>query len=498
VRGRSHEVEVEVELVAEVGPEPSGPGEDSRPAAGVVAAEATVRPSRWARRRWWLASGALALALVLVVPSVVSGARERSHLAALAGIPGLIAPVDGPVGELWSTGDLGLTGGYVNGPTDMHVVGGVLVSTFWSAADGLAIRGVDVGTGHDVWSSTLAGPQSGGGQCAFAEGPVDGPRQAVWACVVVDEATEVPIKDVGAWRRPTKVHLSALDPRTGRVLGQYPVEATDVISGFGTDIVVASMGDQGIDVRRLDPRTGSTVWVSHHPSPSRTGGAPLSFEAAGDDLLAKSGTQGWVLSASGEVRDQWDGLSPDSDWDWRRTPGGHVLRTTYVSSNAVTVTDLAGGTTITTTEAGAVPPVLDDGSAPDLLITGGPDLTAWDLGTGDQRWQTDGAVSSFIVLEGVVYSVGDGHVRAQDAATGTVRWTVQSAAPSGGSLATDGRSLLVLGLDTGGSGSTLRALDLADGGKAWQSHVTPASGHLLGVATHLFVWSDDGSIVALG
>jgi outer membrane protein assembly factor BamB len=103
-----------------------------------------------------------------------------------------------------------------------------------------------------------------------------------------------------------------------------------------------------------------------------------------------------------------------------------------------------------------------------------------------------------MVLEGVVYSVGNGHARAQDAATGSVRWTVQTGIPSGASVATDGKSLLVLGLDPAGSGSTLRALDLADGSRVWQSHVASTSGHLQGMASQLFVRSDDGSIVALG
>lgn len=62
----------------------------------------------------------------------------------------------------------------------------------------------------------------------------------------------------------------------------------------------------------------------------------------------------------------------------------------------------------------------DDGSAPMLLLTSGPELTAWDLATGDRRWTTNGVVSAVVVLECTVYSVGAGALRAQDAILGPV------------------------------------------------------------------------------
>lgn len=187
-----------------------------------------------------------------------------------------------------------------------------------------------------------------------------------------------------------------------------------------------------------------------------------SISSSGDGLFIDAGAQQWEHSAAGDVVHEWSGLATEGGRSIQTTPGGHVLRTTYAPSGTTT-TDLETGATIATPPSQQVLTDPDDGSAPMLLLTAGTALTAWDLPTGVSRWTTNGAVSTVVVLDGTVYSVGNGTLRAQDAQTGAVRWTAPVGAAASASLETDGRSLLVLGAAAGSDESLLHAVDLQDG-----------------------------------
>jgi hypothetical protein len=446
----------------------------------------------WWRRHWrGLAAGAAVL--VIVLPSVAQAAQERHRLAGLADVPGVVDPLGGPPHELWS--DLRPD------PATTHEVGGVLVGTWRSETEGAVARGVDAQAGTAVWSLPLAGPHALGDKCALADGAADGPRRAMLACVVVDEAPAPPVDHPDASTSATKVHLAVIDPRTGHVIATYPATPTDTISSLGTDIAIGSVVDGPIEVTRFDPRTGRTVWTAHPTSTSAPDVALTwaSVSSSGDGLLIDAGALLWELSAAGAVVHEWSGLPMDDGWSIRTTPGGHVLRTTYApSGGGTTTTDLGTGATIVTPPGQQVMTGPDDGSAPMLLLTSGLALAAWDLATGDSRWTTDGAVSAVVVLDGTVNSVGAGALRAQDAQTGAVRWTVHVGAAASTSLETDGRSLLVLDATAASAVSLLRAVDLQDGSSDWTSSLTGPPGPMLVLAHHLFTTTDDGHMVALG
>jgi hypothetical protein len=190
---------------------------------------------------------------------------------------------------------------------------------------------------------------------------------------------------------------------------------------------------------------------------------------------------------------------PAGEWESFRTAGGDMVRFGYPypqTSGDFTYTDLATGATFTPPNVRPPSYGVDDGSAPNVLLSLGPTMTAWDLSTGQQRWHGEGSITTALILDGIVYSVGAGIVHAQDARTGHELWSVDTKTRGANDLATDGRSLLVL---TGNDAatSTLRSLDLTDGHEQWQTQLPVAAQSLEVMAGRLFASTLDG-MVALG
>ncbi|MGV8979076.1 MAG: PQQ-binding-like beta-propeller repeat protein [Cellulomonas sp.] len=470
--------------------------EPSLPAScdlGGVQAASVPRPRglpRW--QRHWRGLTAGAAVLVLVLASVAQGIEKQHRLTRLAAVPGVVAALDGPPRALWADFNLSPD------PAGTHEVGGLLVGTWRSDTEAVVARGVDARSGSAVWSVPLAGPRMWGDQCAFADGAADGPHRAMLACIVVDAAPAPPADYPATMTHASAVHLSIIDPRTGHILATYPATPNGTISSLGTDIAIASVVDGQFTVARFDPRTGRTVWATH-PTTTSTPDAALTsarVSPVGDGLLLDAGARLWQLSAAGDFVHKWSGLEADDGWSIQVTPGGHVLRTTSALGGATT-TDLWTGVTFAP-PGQQVMTGTDDGSASTLLLTSGPALTAWDLGTGAQRWTTDGDVGAVVVLEGTVYSVGARTLRAQDVQSGAVRWAVPVGSEASTSLATDGRSLLVLDAAGGSGGSLLRAVDLQDGSTLWTAPLAEPPGRLLVLAHHLFTTTGPGRMVAIG
>jgi hypothetical protein len=125
-----------------------------------------------------------------------------------------------------------------------------------------------------------------------------------------------------------------------------------------------------------------------------------------------------------------------------------------------------------------------------VLGGNGTPLAARAMQDGHELWKSDLVPTGRIVASGtLVFVPVDGGVRAVDAATGTVRWTLQAPAPL--SLTADAGRLIVA------AGRTLRAVALADGTPAWQRDLPgdvragPAADTALGA-----VALADGSILA--
>ena len=478
---------------------PTGPVDGP---VGDSGGERRGRSGLWHRRRTVIVGVALA-ALVAIASSMIQVVRERERLARLDGVPGVVSPIVGPVNELWATDrqpDL----------ADGREIGGVLVDT-WSASTGTVVRGVDAQTGIEIWSRALEPARSHASRCVVADGPVSGADRAVLVCLVVDAvATSADAQaavdgssggTADALVEPTRVHLDVLDPRTGAVLSTLAAAPTVSIAAMGADVVTSTALTGGAEVVRVDPRTGHVAWTVDVTSPTvgDAGVRAPTVQVLGEHVVVDGGAQVWDLSDAGVVLGHWSGLPTATTWSIWRTTGGHLLRATFAPFGGdVTVTDLATGVRIVT--SGTVRPLVgvDDGSAPDLLLVGGSRLTAWDLATGAQRWQVDGAADSVVVLGGTVYSVTSGALRAQDAETGTVRWTRRSHYGPTPSLQTDGQSLYISTLDPTLARSTLRAVNPSDGSIIWTSPLTGTSVSLLELGGRLFTTTPGGRLTALG
>jgi len=225
----------------------------------------------------------------------------------------------------------------------------------------------------------------------------------------------------------------------------------------------------------------------------------------------------WEVSASGTELRSWSGLSTDAGyWLWRTT-GGHVLRATYgqvaapageatgstgfITDGTEVITDLGENTTFRLTYQNSTLATVDDGSSPDLLLVAGSDPVAYDLRTGHVIWQVHHGIDAFVVLDGTVYAVGAGTVSAIDARTGATRWTAHhSFSASPGALATDGRSLIVMGSPAGSSVSTVEALDLENGTVTWTSTLSQGFDALAVVGGRLAARSyiETGRLTLLG
>jgi outer membrane protein assembly factor BamB len=336
--------------------------------------------------------------------------------------------------------------------------------------------------------------------CVTTQGPATGQSPVVLVCEVVDaSATEMLGTTTSA--HATAVHVVVLDPRTGTVLRRLPADVQASFATIGADVVRATWSGYGVDVTRLDPRTGRTVWTMHLTLDSRDLGTvrPVWVQGLGRGLLVQADSHAWELDPTGGVVAVVPAQPPAGEWEYFRTAGGDMVRFGFPApqtSGDLTYTDLATGATFTPPAARPPWHGVDDGSAPNVLLSLGSTMTAWDLRTGQQLWHSEGSMTTAMILNGTVYSVGAGTVHAQDAQTGHALWSVDTKTRGANDLATDGRTLPVL---TGNDAatSTLRSLDLTDGSEQWQTSLPAAAQSLEVITGRLFATTLDG-VEALG
>lgn len=542
---------VEVELV---GDEPPGAGPPPEPVVERLrrALAPAVRGARRATgfvvpravRAWrrpavrWIALGVVA---ALVAVPVVNASRERTRLAALARIPGILRPLHP-----------GMTARYVLGAEDAGalilgtLVGGTLVSSPVTQGTATApggappLVGIDPATGERRWSTTVP--------------PVDpaGVVEAAPACGAADDLAVCVAQETVAGRHPTS--LWVLDPSDGRVLRSATVGEHGSALVAGGQLVVARQVD-GPDrapasgpwavtwqVTGQDAATGAVRWtwtsppvgvvavaeeqnLDHDPADYAWWlYAPRRSLLPGDAAVLSVGDDRWVLSADGAVRTHLAGAGGWTVWEAR----GAVVREpapTDVDNGAQGPLEmlLADGRwqPVDGEEMWAV---VDDGSAPGVVflvsgdeVTSSATLTAVDSGTGAVLWSAPVPATMYavngMVLGGRLYvaaqalnAAGENRVTAYDATTGAVAWTRQG--PGAGLLATDGTVLLAPGPD--GSPNSVQAYALDDGRPLWQDDlrdaVYPAGvtpGNLSGVTAlqavpYLGAVRVDGSITVLG
>ncbi|WP_407342216.1 PQQ-binding-like beta-propeller repeat protein [Pengzhenrongella phosphoraccumulans] len=439
----------------------------------------------WLRlsRRWWPV--AAVLVIVLLTTSVVADGRERHRIAALADVPGVLAPLGASVTQKWYADE----GQY-------QVVGSTadLVIAELDRADGRgAVVGLAMTSGDIAWEAALwpDGAANFGAQCAA---PSSRPATVV-VCVVVDEIEEVMVGTVVGASFPSKARLLVLDASDGTVLADGPTDPSSTPFFAESDLVIGQVRSDGrFQVSRQSTWDAPPRWTFTTPEPlgvDEFGHRAAWATAAGDLVQVES----WSMSTSGGARLSWV-LAGD----------GSVLRSPRVSDAAgygdgygtlrrgrlLTEPGGASGSGYTTlfdlatnsqfrVDAHPFDAVPDDGSLDDLLLAQSPsghDLIAISIASGRPLWTVPSpSTSGAMVIEGRIIRVETDRLVSIDGRTGETLWSMPldeasvAAAryqPMATSLFTDGRVVLFAGADPSRS-LEVTAYGLADGRELWSS-----------------------------
>ena len=472
--------------------------------AGSGAQESAARARRRLRRCWPVAAG---LVLALTTVAVVADHRASVRLAALAAVPGMLTPLDGPVRELWRSEE----GQF----SDLAQVAGRLVGVEHRLDGAVDVVALDPSSGAVAWrvAAQPSGARDTLGECVWPDAPA-APGSRVLADCLLLTGTALFASAAGASpdvvEDASAARLLVLDAAEGTVVSDDPVDPSTSIAALGTDVITCTVdADRHARVVRTDATGAVERWTFTSPAPvplDRFGHADARV-AVVDGLVVVSGVRGWVLSADGAVLRSWN--SDPTRWDGGRVAvinQGQLLverGTTAASGGGSTIVDVA--TRSSFTEDGyAIGPVPNDGSLGNLVLTQpatGTDLVAFEGSSGARRWtSTDGvggdlALGALLVIDGRVVRAEGDRLRAIDGRTGATIWATPVPRPSLSSLFSDGQVVLRVQANPS-EGLVLVAYSLDDGSLAWRTHL-PDDSTLTVVAGRLYGSSAQG-IVALG
>jgi outer membrane protein assembly factor BamB len=525
---------VDVELVDDEPPrgEPDPVTEWLRRIAGaavLLARRAATFVGHLVVRAWrrpalrWVTLGVVAA--VVVVP-VVDASRERTRLAALAQVPGVLQPLHAGLRVLYSMAGNDKDAAALR---DGFLLGDGVVGSLSVFGENTEVVGLDAATGSRRWSTPLGDRDAWGDAVPWCT-----PAGGVVACQV----TGGPGRAGGA----TVAATWALDPADGHLLRThaYGDHVRAVVAG-GLMVVAAQVA--GADrapatgpwtvtwrVTGEDPATGSARWtwtspplaVSAEDDPFDPFHDPADYGsrlwATTDDAVLRIGDDTWLLGPDGTLRLH---VARPGGWSVAETRGGSFVRQP-MERGAVQLSRprelLVDDGSWRPLDGIPLPTTVDDGSAPDLILmtttsSAGTALTAVDRHTGSTRWQASlgAAVTgplrslSGMVLEGRVLT-GLEDLRGLDAATGSPLWTVAGA---GGWLSTDGSVVVVATSDAQGFPLGVAAYSPGDGRARWSTDVRAllaAQGRPLNLSLitfdmpvrHIGAVRADGTLAVLG
>lgn len=416
---------------------PAGPGPEQ------------VDPARRRQRRRRGAALLTGAALVALGVGVQTW-QERVAADRRTALAGLVEPLADPLAQAWR----------VEIPDGAWVLGNVLVTM---DASGQVLTGHDVHDGAPTW---------------IADVPLDA---RVTRCVTTDPSDD-PQVICGAGSRGTVMVVDAADGTVSTLAGPDEVDA---LAATGPDLVRLTRAADGVQVDRVDPRTGSVVWSTVLAVPGLEG-ADL---AAGDGLVTLGGRSAAVVDAAdGSVVGTWAGS------DRSRTVGARaaLVRTTPTGFGVWLELDgrsaapggewfRSDGEPVGTVD-GFPLTAPGDGSDHGVLLTvsGSAELPTAARGTV-LRAIRDGAVLwaaraedglPVLLAEGRAILAGPGVLRAVDLTTGVQVWRVDVADVDEVTSISDGRYVLVVRSDVSG-GRRLTAYATADGTVAWSVPMEP-------------------------
>jgi outer membrane protein assembly factor BamB len=476
--------------------------------------------SAWPRRvrRWWPV--AAVVALVIGVGLVVADRRESARLDALADVDGMLAPLAGPVHELWRIDDALIA--------DQGTFAGHLLAVEERSDGSIAVVALAPGTGKTIWRVAARGPGevTFGTRCAWPR--ASRPRAAagspeVIVCVVVDESETLESSVAGSGVFVTKARRLTIDARSGAVLLDQPTPPTTVVSRLGSDLVTSQIDPDGhVRVTRTDALGAADRWTFTSPdrAPLDDFGRPrvMAYVAGQVVVVRAFGADkdsnvdsSWLLSSNGKVLHSAISDPATGAGGWiDALPGGKLFAARLDAGPATKITELATGRSFTAEgyPLGVQP---DDGSLADLLLLisdDGEHVIAYDGASHKHRWTAPGGADGPIaVVDGRIIMAGTDTLQAIDGRTGKAVWTTKVKASPSSWIVTDGRVVLLLGQDqvgdVGHSATLLGAYGLDDGRLRWKTTIpnglflSVVDGRLYGSSGQL-AGSSDSLFVALG
>ncbi|RYV51671.1 PQQ-binding-like beta-propeller repeat protein [Pengzhenrongella frigida] len=435
----------------------AGEGPDAAPPLGSrirsrsAHSSRSTRSSRSARSRWWWAAAA-GLAVAVVGSALGADRLERNRLAALDGIPDLLAPLDGAVTDVWHS-DVSLWPG-------VRQSGGRLVGVENRPGGNVGVVALDPGTGATLWQAAPRprGTSTAGTTCAL-------PATDVVVCLVADQ---------------TRARLLVIDAATGVVRSDTPTDTGAAIAALGADLVVGHVDADGVvRVARTDALGRASRWTFDGAHPVLTdafGRQDVSLDVVDDLVVVGAAGSSWVLSADGGLLHTW---AADPDPAAVASGRVQVLHDTRVVTEPATTDDGGRGTRVVdlasgrafTVSGSPVHPRPDDGSLAGLILVqppGGRSLVAYDLATGRARWSAGGTAGrGVMVLDGRVVRADADELQSLDGRTGRSVWAVPVGQTAQSTLFSDGRLVLLAQPDPE-RGIVLVAHGLDDGRVRWE------------------------------
>ena len=500
-------IDVDPDAGPDAGPHLAPDPAAARARATAQAQAATTRARRRLRRS---APFAAVLVLALAVVAVEADHRAGVRLAALAAVPGMLAPLDGPVAELWRSEE----GQF----SDLAQVAGRLVGVKHGLDGSVDVVAFAPDSGAVAWRLAVQPPgaRTTLGACAWPDAPdASVPSAPTLADCLLVTGTALFASSAGASpdvvEDPSSARLLVVDTAAGTVVSERPVDPSTSIASLGSDLITCTLTpDRHAHVTRTDATGAVQRWSFTSPAPLPMGrfGRTEARVSVADGLIVVNGVRGWVLGADGAVVRSWS--SDPTVWDGGRVAvinRGQLLverGTTAAGGAGSTVVDIA--TEHSFTENGyAIGPDPNDGSLGNLVLAqaaNGPGLVAYEGSSGVTRWTTttsaaggDLTLGALLVIDGRVVRAEGDRLRAIDGRTGATLWSTPVPRPSLSSLFSDGQVVLRIQADAT-EGLVLAAYGLDDGGLAWRAPL-PDDSTLAVVAGRLYATSAQG-IVALG
>lgn len=492
---------VEVDGLDAPSPNPGGDGYDgvTEPTEPLGDHPAAVPAGHRRRRRVLVAVSAgvvLALAATGGVLTALDSRRAEARWDALAERGWPLVDLDSPLEQVWRAG---------GGGWPIVATPEVIVVEGQSSTAAPTWRALDVATGEVLWERASQGtgwctgwnpqwpePDVGSSPYGAAVGAIGLIARADPTLLVCSDTSvggELP--SPGA----TSV-LRAVDLASGREVGAVTVEggllSLDLV---GDDLIVATVAADGaIDVTRVGLLSGGEVWTeaTEIVAVDEEGmllGTWLQVIDGAVVLTSSDGDVTVALDADTGERVPTPPLLQTADGGWVRLADGSRALIDYglTSSGDGSGSYLVGEPSVTVagpdgqerfSAAGELwSPWVTDGSMADRIAvtrpadSGGTELVALDVVTGEELWTSPAAWSSTILqVDGVVVS-GSGYLSATDLRTGEELWERRGSTFGAVSPVTDGSRLAV---PIGEDGATwLVAIDIRSGAEAWRVPLVP-------------------------